>query len=88
MVVDSEGGYIKAGLHEVVISSETLEALECAKVSGKSTWRVSSTFFSHAAPSVTLHPLGRYNTEESRQEYPSIPAGEFVARILKRINLF
>lgn len=37
------GGECRAGMHEVVVSSKTLEAVEAAKKAGRSLWRVSST---------------------------------------------
>lgn len=43
------GGEILAGFHEVIVTPETLKAVEKAKAEGRSLWRVSSTLFSHIA---------------------------------------
>ena len=37
------GGECAAGMHEVVVSESTLQAVEAAKKAGRSLWRVSST---------------------------------------------
>lgn len=81
------GGFIKAGMHEVVVSEATKKALENSEKLGKCTWRVSSTLFGHVKSDEILEPMGKLKTKESEEMYPSIIAGDFVAQVLKRINL-
>lgn len=54
------GGYIQAGMHEVVFTDATERALEAAREAGRCTWRVSSTLFAHMASDTELRPLGRF----------------------------
>lgn len=51
------GGYVLAGLHEVIYTEQTKEAFEKAKAAGKPTWRVSSTLFSHFKFDVDCSPM-------------------------------
>jgi isopenicillin N synthase-like dioxygenase len=82
------GGHIMAGFHEVVVADQTLEAIERAKAAGKSTWRISSTLFSHLASDGVLAPLEFFGPdEEAKAKYPSMLVGEQVQRELKVINL-
>lgn len=50
-------GYIFAGFHEVLVTKDTLEAVERAKREKRSLWRVSSTMFSSIRYDETLKPL-------------------------------
>lgn len=75
-------------MHEVIVAEETIEAVKAAQAEGRSTWRVSSTLFSHIASDELLEPLGNFKTNESLELYPPIHAGDFVSETLKRINLF
>ena len=79
------GGYIQAGLHEVVISEDTLATLQQHEATGKCTWRVSSTLFGHVASDVVLAPLGRFKTHETLKRYPPLLAGEQVGEVLTKI---
>lgn len=54
------GGHFYAGFHEVVVSDKTLEAAEIAKQQNRSTWRVSSTFFSGLNYKGSLKPLEKF----------------------------
>mmetsp|Transcript_19025 Transcript_19025/g.28070 ORF Transcript_19025/g.28070 Transcript_19025/m.28070 type:complete len:106 (-) Transcript_19025:57-374(-) len=81
------GGYIKAGFHEVVVSSKTVEAINEKIKMEQSLWRVSSTFFSHAASDQILEPLGKYALEPTALQYEPIEAGEQVRNELKEIAL-
>jgi isopenicillin N synthase-like dioxygenase len=81
------GGAIDAGFHEVVVASETVDAIEKAKQAKRSLWRVSSTLFSHIASDVDLKPLGRFAKPELAEKYPTIKAGRQVEEELAFINL-
>ena len=56
------GGYIKAGLHEVVYTDQTKAAMEKAVENDKSTWRVSSTMFTHFKFDTDCTPLSELST--------------------------
>lgn len=81
------GGDITAGYHEVVVSDDTLKAVERAKQEGRPLWRVSSTLFSHIASDNELKPLGKSATEEAKKKYPTILAGTQVQEELALIKL-
>jgi hypothetical protein len=66
----------------VVVSEDTVAAIEAAKREGRSLWRISSTLFAHTASDVMLQPLGHLATEEALKAYPPIPAGLQVGRKL------
>ncbi|EFJ50218.1 hypothetical protein VOLCADRAFT_80362 [Volvox carteri f. nagariensis] len=61
------GGYIAAGMHEVVVTEATLAAVEAARAAGRSTWRISSTVFIHCASDAVLRPLGRFGKLQQQQ---------------------
>lgn len=42
------GGECAAGMHEVVVSENTIQAIDASQKAGKSLWRVSSTVSSFA----------------------------------------
>ncbi|KAJ8679647.1 hypothetical protein QAD02_015434 [Eretmocerus hayati] len=83
------GGRVIAGWHEVWVNDKTLAAIERAKQSGKSLWRISSTLFAHIASDVEMSPL--VGTEEeisaASKKYPKILAGHHVENELQAINL-
>jgi isopenicillin N synthase-like dioxygenase len=81
------GGYIHCGFHEVVVSSETAEAVKKAKENGKILWRVSSTLFSHVASDQKLRPLNEFDTKEANEKYPEMYCGDFVTNELRQIRL-
>ncbi len=81
------GGYLVAGFHEVVVTKETLAAIETRRAAGQSLWRVSSTLFSHINSDDVLEPLGHYATAESTVKYPSILTGHQVRDELAHIAL-
>jgi len=81
------GGVITAGFHEVVVTSETLAALEKAKADKRSLWRVSSTLFAHVASDCILKPETKFATEEVVKKFPVILAGEQVQEELNLIKL-
>lgn len=81
------GGHLLAGYHEVVVSDRTVAAIESAKESGKSLWRVSSTLFGHIASDQVLAPLPKFSNPESRAKYPSTKAGKQVGEEIAAIKL-
>ena len=72
---------------QVICSEDTLAALQKAKAQGLSTWRVSSTVFSHVASDQVLTPLGHFANAQSAQEYSAVDAGTFVQHELEAIKL-
>ncbi|KAJ0987069.1 hypothetical protein J5N97_005425 [Dioscorea zingiberensis] len=81
------GGECLAGMHEVVVTSRTLEAIEQARQQNRSLWRVSSTLFAHIASDATLKPLGHFADAPLAANYPTMFAGEYVEQELSAINL-
>mmetsp|Transcript_13910 Transcript_13910/g.11885 ORF Transcript_13910/g.11885 Transcript_13910/m.11885 type:complete len:86 (-) Transcript_13910:141-398(-) len=81
------GGHIKAGFHEVIYTDKTKAAFEKAKQEGKSTWRVSSTLFSHIRVEEHLEPLGHFSNPESVKQYPRVTAEEQVEEEIRAISL-
>jgi len=81
------GGYIIAGFHEVIVSSETIEVIKKRKEEGKILWRVSSTLFSHVSSDEYLYPLSGLETDENLKLYPKTLAGDQVTEELKLIKL-
>ncbi|ESQ32510.1 hypothetical protein EUTSA_v10004473mg [Eutrema salsugineum] len=76
-----------AGMHEVVVTSKTMDAIKLAKEQNRSLWRVSSTLFAHIASDAELKPLGHFAESSLASNYPAIPAGEYVEQELSVINL-
>jgi isopenicillin N synthase-like dioxygenase len=81
------GGYVKAGMHEVVCTDATVAAVDAAKAAGRSVWRVSSTVFGHLASDAVLEPIGAFATEEAKAKYCSMKVGEQVRKELEAISL-
>ena len=81
------GGEILCGFHEVVYTEKTKEGMLKAKDAGKSTWRVSTTLFSHLRHDVILKPLPSFENEETIKKYPPMSAYEQLEDELKHINL-
>jgi len=81
------GGHGLAGFHEVIVSTDTIAAVEKAKKEGRSLWRVSSTLFSHIASDNVLTPLGGFATKEACVKYPPTKAGTQVQDELDKIKL-
>ncbi|XP_010695389.2 uncharacterized protein LOC104908034 [Beta vulgaris subsp. vulgaris] len=76
-----------AGMHEVVVTKRTLEAIRLASEQSRSLWRVSSTLFAHVASDAVLKPLGHFANSSLSGMYPPMCAGEFVEKELAVINL-
>lgn len=81
------GGYIRAGFHEVVVTKETLKAIERRASKQESLWRVSSTLFGHIASDCVLEPLEAFANQKSKELYPAILAGDQVLQELNHIQL-
>ncbi|KAH7570665.1 hypothetical protein ACOSP7_018992 [Xanthoceras sorbifolium] len=81
------GGECQAGMHEVIVTSRTIEAIKLASAQNRSLWRVSSTLFAHIASDAVLKPLGHFAESPLAGKYPPICAGEFVEQELAVINL-
>ncbi|KAK9814525.1 hypothetical protein WJX72_007371 [[Myrmecia] bisecta] len=81
------GGHVRGGYHEVVCTEATQAAIAQAEAAGRTLWRVSSTMFTHIASDAVLQPLEHFATSMTEEQYPAIPAGEFVQRELEAIKL-
>ncbi|KAL1523880.1 hypothetical protein AB1Y20_018799 [Prymnesium parvum] len=81
------GGAVQAGMHEVVVTEETIKARDLWRERQRPTWRVSSTLFSHIASAQVLKPLGRFADEPTAANYPPTTAGDQVMSVLKKIEL-
>ncbi|KAG9304521.1 hypothetical protein G9A89_020085 [Geosiphon pyriformis] len=81
------GGQVKAGYHEVVVTEDTVKAIEKAKITRplRPLWRISSTFFLHIASDKILKPLPPF--QDNFQQYPPIMTGDQVKRELGLIEL-
>ncbi|KAJ4979045.1 hypothetical protein NE237_009825 [Protea cynaroides] len=80
-------GECLAGMHEVVVTNRTIEAIKLAQQQNRSLWRVSSTLFGHIASDAVLKPLGQFANSPLAEKYPPIRVGEFVEKELAVINL-
>ncbi|XP_024983893.1 uncharacterized protein LOC112519829 [Cynara cardunculus var. scolymus] len=80
-------GDCKAGMHEVVVTSSTLEAIKAAQEENRSLWRVSSTLFSNVASDAMLKPLGHFANSPLAEKYPPMHAGDYFEKELSVINL-
>ncbi|KAG4969124.1 hypothetical protein JHK87_034775 [Glycine soja] len=81
------GGDCIAGMHEVVATKRTLDAISLAQEQNRSLWRVSSTLFAHIASDAVLKPLGHFAESPLASKYPPMCAGEYVEQELSVINL-
>ena len=80
-------GYVRAGMHEVICTPKTQEAMEKARAEGRSTWRVSSTVFSHLASDEKMSPMGRYADLPEAKDYPETYVGDYVQQELEDLEL-
>ncbi|KAK6933753.1 hypothetical protein RJ641_036647 [Dillenia turbinata] len=77
----------RAGMHEVVVTKRTIDAIEKASKENRSLWRVSSTLFAHIASDAILKPLGHFAESPLASKYAPMCAGEYVEQELAVINL-
>ncbi|XP_050284010.1 uncharacterized protein LOC126724005 isoform X2 [Quercus robur] len=80
-------GDCMAGLHEVIVTDKTIEAIKQAKEQNRSLWRVSSTFFAHIASDAVLKPLGHFAESPLASNYPPLYAGELMEQEFTFLNL-
>ncbi|KAK6928691.1 Non-hem dioxygenase N-terminal domain [Dillenia turbinata] len=80
-------GDCRAGMHEVVVTKRTIDAIKKASKENRSLWRVSSTLFAHIASDAILKPLGHFAEILLASKYPPMCAGEYVEQELAVINL-
>ncbi len=77
----------------MVVTPETLKAIEVAKAAGRPLWRISSTLFFHVESDRILKPLDRFcqkdadDYESKMKRYPPIMTGDQVQMELKSIKL-
>ena len=90
------GGYVLGGFHEVVYTDATKKVRDQNIESSnqgisKSTWRISSTLFSHFRYDVDITPLPAlshlYDPEVVATKYPAMTAHQKLCEELKAINL-
>lgn len=81
------GGYLHGGYHEVIVSDQTLEAIERAKAQGKSLWRISSTMFTNVRYEVEMKPFARFAGLPEAKNYPPVRTYDFVLDELKAITI-
>lgn len=81
-------GSILRGMHEVVVSEETVRAAnESRSRKSSSMWRVSSTLFGHVRSDAFLSPLGHFANLPNALKYSGVRAGEQVAEELRALEL-
>ncbi|KAF5782654.1 putative oxoglutarate/iron-dependent dioxygenase, isopenicillin N synthase [Helianthus annuus] len=80
-------GECMAGLHEVVVTKRTIEAIKEAEKANRSLWRISSTLFSSVASDAVMKPLGHFAKSPHAHEYPPVHAGEYYQKELVVIKL-
>lgn len=80
-------GTILRGMHEVVVSEETVRVANEAKRTRSSLWRVSSTMFGHVRSDALLSPVGHFADLPKASEYAGTRAGEQVADELRALEL-
>ena len=61
---------LRASVAQVVVTEATLAAADAARAAGRSTWRVSSTVFTHCCSDALLRPLGRFGEQAAAQQQP------------------
>jgi isopenicillin N synthase-like dioxygenase len=76
-------GYILGGFHEVIITEETEKQYYKALHEGRSTTRISSTFFSHINSDKVMQVLPQFYTEGCEEKYPPIKEGAWLRSMLR-----
>lgn len=82
------GGFFHAGMHEVLVTPESLDDAAAIVARGERPIRVSSNEFAHFATRHIMRPLGRFATPEALRQYPPIYGGDYESFKLAEINLF
>jgi isopenicillin N synthase-like dioxygenase len=81
------GGQVLAGFHEVIVSEQTIRAIDEASKAGRSLWRVSSTMFTHIASDNILQPLEPFIDSETMKKYPPVKAGAQLLAEIAAVNI-
>ena len=84
------GGYVLAGFHEVIYTDQTKAAMQKAESEGRSTWRVSSTMFTHFRNDVDCSPmleLSHLYSREDAEKYPPMTAFDILMTELDATNM-
>lgn len=81
------GGYVFAGMHEVIVTEEAIKLAKKAKEESKYPWRVSTTMFTSIRYDEYLEPLDKFKNKESIMKYPNVKVVDQVAEELKSIDL-
>ena len=83
------GGFIKAGLHEVMYTEKAKEVLrERTENQVKNgNWRVSSTVFAHVEHDELIQPLSPFDTAEALENYPPMTGVELMKRELESTDM-
>ncbi len=81
------GGHVLAGFHEVVVSEQTIQAINEASKAGRSLWRVSSTMFTPIGSDSILQPLEPFVNSETVKKYPPMKADAQILAELAAINI-
>lgn len=84
------GGYIHAGFHEVVYTEQTKAAMEKAQAEDRSTWRVSSTMFTHFRYNVNCSPLAQLShlyAAEDAKKYEGMTSFDILMTELDATNM-
>lgn len=81
------GGYIEAGFHEILATSEALDKVEERKQQNKSHWRVGSTLFAQLQYDHVLEPLPKFLDEDNMDKYPPTVVYTQIEDELNLINL-
>lgn len=68
-------GECMAGMHKVIVTNRTTDAITLALEKNCSLWRVSSTLFAHIASDAILKPLGHFLDSPLASKYilPFVP---------------
>ena len=79
-----------AGFHEVIYTEQTKTAYEKAKLENRSTWRVSSTMFTHFRADTDCSPLPSLKhlyTQEDAHFYGGVTAFDILMTGLNATNM-
>ncbi len=82
------GGFFYAGMHEVLVTPESLQDVNTIVTRGERPIRTSSNEFVHFATRYVMRPLGRFATSSAMKKYPPIFGGDYESVELARIGLF
>jgi len=81
-----------AGFHEVIYNEKTKAAMEEAKKAGRSTWRISSTMFTHLKHDTDCTPLPEishlFDPGMSLAQYGNKTANDILMEELKATNMY